>query len=112
MNAMPLSKEDFEARCQYPDSLKWETIYQETVFACKNLVNDEELRRLRLSILMHEYQKKDLENHISTLDHQCKSLNIKLDEANEKVLQQEKCLLNQKSELIELRVQEYLSVCE
>ncbi|KHJ35317.1 putative smc domain-containing protein [Erysiphe necator] len=103
MNAMPLSKEDFEARCQYPDSLKWETIYQETVFACKNLVNDEELRRLRLSILMHEYQKKDLENHISTLDHQCKSLNIKLDEANEKVLQQEKCLLNQKSELIELR---------
>lgn len=100
------------------DSREWETLYQEAVLASKDLINDEQLRRLQLNMLIQEYQKKDFIDQIltkditlSTLEQECKNLSVKLVEVEEKASQQEKCLQSHKSDLMKLRVYEYLLVC-
>ncbi|POS86762.1 hypothetical protein EPUL_003863, partial [Erysiphe pulchra] len=95
---------------QFTDSQQWETSYREAVLASKDLINDEHLRRLRLNILIQEYQKNDFvhqiltkDNTLFTLEQQYKSLCVKLAKAEEKASQQEKCLQSQEADLIDLR---------
>ncbi|RKF61573.1 putative smc domain-containing protein [Erysiphe neolycopersici] len=107
---MFVNENDCQPRCRFTDSQQWETSYQEAVLASKDLINDEQLRRLRLNILIQEYQKKDLvdqiltrDNTLSSLEQRCENLSIKLIKAEEKALQQEKCLQSHESDLMDLR---------